>query len=69
MQVLLECSVYNDIRRQLLQDLSVLHCDILTYSKEEILKCVLNCNTDFMVKKCAKACSAILSLQQQFLYT
>ena len=69
MHVLLECNVYNDIRCELLKDLSVIHSDILTYSKEEILKCVLNCNTDFIVKKCAKACNAILSLRQQLLYT
>ena len=67
--VLLECNIYRDIHTQLLKDIVTAHPNVLVYSKREILKCILGCNDEILVKKCSKACHEILSRRRQILYT
>ena len=63
--VLLECNIYSDIQAQLLKDIVNAHSNVLMYSKREILKCILGCNNEILVKICAKACHEILSWRGQ----
>ena len=65
--VLLECPKYDDIRTQLLTDMSTV-VNVNGFSKQEVLKCILGSNNEFVVKKSAKACDMILKLRMQTLY-
>ena len=64
--VLLECSLYDDIRVQLLRDISTVFSNVYAYSKQ-VLKCILGSRNDFIVKKSARACDMILRKQMQTL--
>ena len=56
------CALYNGIRLDLFQKLSVKVCGIYGCSKEELLRIILSCTDEILVKDCAKACYDILNL-------
>ena len=66
--VLLECSLYDDIRVQLLRDISTVFSNVYAYSKQEVLKCILGSKNDFIVKKSARGYYMILKKRMQTLY-
>ena len=68
LHVLLECSLYNELRQQWFQDLSQLGCNMIGLSKIELLKMLLGSTSEKIVRRCAKACNAILKKRHQLLY-
>ena len=68
LHVLIECPMYNELRGQWFQDLSQLDCSIFCLSKVELLKVLLGTSSEYIVRRCAKACKAILQRRRQLLY-
>ena len=67
LHVILECPEYDVARRELFDKLLVDIDGILCYSKKEILKIILNCDNQFLVKVCARACYNFLSIRRKML--
>lgn len=68
MHVILDCPKYDVIRRDLFDRLLADDVGVLCYSKEELLKLVLDCKNDSLVKVCARACHDILMSRRKLLY-
>ena len=68
LHVITECPVYNDIRHNLFKKLQCKFDGLMCFSKDMLLKLILSCNDEILVKDCARACHDILNLRRQLLY-
>lgn len=66
--VLLNCPLYNDLRRHMLNILSEEFPDIERRADQDRLTAILNCKLNRSVRTCAKTCFEILRKRRDLLY-
>jgi hypothetical protein len=69
LHVILECSMYNDLREVLFHDFSTVVPGCLALSKQDMLSLILGCGNEHLIRLTAKTCNDILSRRRTQMYS